>query len=887
MGLRLRSIRQRILLLVLVPVLSLIGLYIYSTTVFSTQAINLARTDVLKNSTAVPAGNFYGAVTAERPLGLVYVARPTPDALNALKAAEAKTAAAALAMRAALTSPGTTGNESPGEKVAIGVLLADATGLPAFNAQVEAQSISRDAALSHYSKIITDGNAVIKQAILQENDPQLLSQSLALVRVGRSGEMMSREQALLASDLAGGSFPQADRVTFTQLVGARRTLLAENFPDLTTANQREYRGFTPQVLAAMRTAENRIIASHGPRLSPALYGAFQKSFLQLTAGESAAANGIAALLTSKATHDADLIYVRLFITGGLGLLAIIASLLVTFLIGRGLVRELAELRGSADDLAQRRLPEVMQRLRDGEDVDTAEDAPAVAARTSEIRQVGEAFATVRQTAVEAAVGEARLRRGISDIFRNLARRSQSLLHRQLALLDTMERRADQPDELEDLFRIDHLTTRMRRHAESLIILSGDAPARGWRNPVPLVDVLRAAVAEVEDYTRIRVTASTRAGLAGAAVGDVIHMIAELAENAAIFSPPNTPVLIGGDVVGRGFAIEIEDRGLGMSDEQRAEINERLSNPPPFDLSGSDQLGLFVAGQLAKRHNVKIALRSSPYGGTTAIVLIPLSLVIPEGAFDEDQIQDERLTRRTGRQVARDEPDGYPAEGNGFSGGAGSSYGASPAWPLAPAPAPEPVRHGDPLGTFERSAAPAGQSGVMTAEPERPGAWSVEPAAPAETDATSPGFGYPAAPELSPSARAATSPSAGLLGSGVTGTEPETASPGRDDFEADGDPGDAELLPRRIRQANLVPQLRDDTLAAPVGPAMDAAADETGDGRSPDEIRATMSAIQQGWQKGRSVFDPPDRGRGLTAGDQDEAGSPAESSGTPGRPPGKK
>ena len=865
MGLRLRSIRQRILLLVLVPVLSLIGLYAYSTTVFSTQAINLARTNVLKNSTAQPAGNFYGAVGTERPMALVYLARPSADSLAQLKAAEAKTQATALALKAALTSPGTTGNESAGEKAAISVLLADVAGMPAFNAQVEAQSISRDDAYDHYNKIISDGTQVINQAILQENDPELVTQSLALVRVGRSEEMLARELALLVSDVTAGSFPQSDRIAFTQLVGARRQIFAENIPDLNSAYQREYARVTPQDLAAIKAAENRIISSRGPRLSPALFGAFQQTFTKIQQGESAAASRIAVLLTQKATHDAELIYLRLFITGGLGLLAIVASLLVTFLIGRGLVRELAELRGSAEDTARRRLPEVMQRLRDGEDVDTAEDAPAVAARTSEIRQVGEAFATVRQTAVEAAVGEARLRRGISDIFRNLARRSQSLLHRQLALLDAMERRADQPDELEDLFRIDHLTTRMRRHAESLIILSGDAPARGWRNPVPLVDVLRAAVAEVEDYTRIRVTATTRAGLAGPAVGDVIHMIAELAENAAIFSPPNTPVLIGGDVVGRGFAIEIEDRGLGMSEEQRAEINGRLSNPPPFDLSGSDQLGLFVASQLAKRHNVKIALRSSPYGGTTAIVLIPLNLVVPEGAFDEDQIQDERLTRRTGRHVARDDSEGYPGESNGLSAGSGSGYGPGTAWPAAP----EPVRHGDPLGTFDRSASPAGLSGVMTAEPGRPGAWSVEPAAsPVENDATSPGFGYPSAPELAPPA-------------------PATAGNGRDDLEADGDPGDAELLPRRVRQASIVPQLRDDLLTAPISPAADAAGDDAGEGRSPDEIRATMSAIQQGWQKGRSVFDPPDRSHGLTASDQDDAGSPAGSSGTTSRPPGKK
>ena len=261
--------------------------------------------------------------------------------------------------------------------------------------------------------------------------------------------------------------------------------------------------------------------------------------------------------------------------------------------------------------------------------------PTLPATSDEIGQVRQAFAAVQQTAVEAAVGQARLRQGISDIFRNLARRSQSLLHRQLALLDAMERRAREPEELEDLFRIDHLTTRMRRHAESLIILSGDAPARAWRRPVPFVDVLRAAVAEVEDYTRIKVTANTRAAITGPAVADVIHMVAELAENAVVFSPPNTPVLISGDVVGRGFAVEIEDRGLGLSDERRAELNDLLENPPPFDLSGSDQLGLFVASQLAKKHNIRISLRGSPYGGTTAIVLIPNTLVVSEESYQQD------------------------------------------------------------------------------------------------------------------------------------------------------------------------------------------------------------------------------------------------------------
>src|SRR5262249_44594084 len=226
--------------------------------------------------------------------------------------------------------------------------------------------------------------------------------------------------------------------------------------------------------------------------------------------------------------------------------------------------------------------------------------------------------------------QARLREGIGEVFRNLARRSQSLLHRQLALLDRLERRTEDPQELDDLFRIDHLTTRMRRHAESLIILSGQPPARGWRNPVPFVDVIGAAVAEVEDYTRVSVISVTDTGLAGPAVGDVIHMIAELVENATIYSPPNTPVLIQGGIVGRGFAVEIEDRGLGMSDDRLAEANASLADPPPLEPAKPDQPGLLVTGRLAKRPNLQVPLRGTPYGGTPAVGRTPPGVGGAEG-----------------------------------------------------------------------------------------------------------------------------------------------------------------------------------------------------------------------------------------------------------------
>ncbi|MEP7023106.1 MAG: nitrate- and nitrite sensing domain-containing protein, partial [Actinomycetota bacterium] len=842
MGLRLRSIRQRILLLVLVPVLSLIGLYIFATSITAGQAISLSRTNSLLTATGQPTGFFFGAVGAERPLGLLYLANPTPSNLVALKAAEAKTAATAKGLIAAANSDTTKANEPDSEKAAFATLVADANSLPAFNAQVESRTISHSAAFNRYNKITNDGDEVLNQTILSVGNVEVATQSLAFVRTGRSEEMLLREDALLASDLAAASFPASDQVLFAQLTGARRQLYSTNVTDLNPTYRAIFDSDVNDAsLASLSAAEDKIISSSQAvkqsRVPPAAFAAFQKDFGVVSAGMSAAGMQASAILAKKATNNGHGIYFRLLAAGGLGLLAVILSIVVSFLIGRGLVRELATLRQSAMDLAHNRLPDVMRRLRDGEEVDVEQDAPPATSTTkiSEINEVGQAFSTVRQTAVEAAVGEARLRKGISDIFRNLARRSQSLLHRQLALLDAMERRAAEPEELDDLFRIDHLTTRMRRHAESLIILSGDAPARGWRNPVPLVDVLRAAVAEVEDYTRIKVTTTTGAALAGPAVGDVIHMIAELAENAAIFSPPNTPVLIGGDVVGRGFAIEIEDRGLGLSEEQRAEINDRLANPPPFDLSGSDQLGLFVASQLAKRHGVQISLRSSPYGGTTAIVLIPINLVVPEGSFEDDpaSIASERMTHRTGRHVAR--VDEQPS--SGFGGSAPASRtpyspvpsqarylaDTSPGW----SPEPEP-RRSDSL-TLDRDPAVNGSSGLLTQDP---------------------------APDLSANT---------------------------------ADLGDG--LPRRIRQANMVPQLRESAPTSGMTPASTPADDLAVDDRSPEEVRATMSAIQQGWQLGRSVFDVPDRGPASTLDDSGTAESgapeyPGAESLSPGSQPGE-
>ena len=244
-----------------------------------------------------------------------------------------------------------------------------------------------------------------------------------------------------------------------------------------------------------------------------------------------------------------------------------------------------------------------------------------------------AIASLGQRAAAATASESGLRDGLRQVFVSLAKRNQSLLQRQLRLIDTLEQKAADPAALADLFALDHLTTRMRRHAESLAILSGAAPGRSWREPVPAIDVIRAAIAEVEDYRRVSVLTAAEDAVVGPAVADMIHLLAELIENATLYSPSGTRVEIRAGRVANGFAVEIDDRGLGIEPDQLREINQQLASPPDFDLADADRLGLFVGGKLAAKHGVRVSLRPSPYGGTSAIALLPNSIVAP-GVFSQ-------------------------------------------------------------------------------------------------------------------------------------------------------------------------------------------------------------------------------------------------------------
>jgi signal transduction histidine kinase len=327
---------------------------------------------------------------------------------------------------------------------------------------------------------------------------------------------------------------------------------------------------------------------------------------------------------------------------GATLVVAVLTVVLVAAYARRLSREISDLTEAARNLATEQLPRVVRELRQAPADSGASAAQtrraleaqwlaARATRTAEIAAAVNAITSIERAAVDAATAEARLRDGLRQILMSLGRRNQSLLHRQLKIIDHLEQQAVSPGELADLFALDHLTTRMRRHAESLTILSGAAPVRSWSAPVPVIDVIRAAVAEIEDYKRVSVITEADESVAASAVTDMIHLLAELIENATLFSPSATRVEVRAERVANGFAIEVEDRGLGIAAEQLREINGRLATPPDFDLADADRLGLFVAGRLATRHGVQVELIPSAYRGTRAVVILPDTLVTTEKA----------------------------------------------------------------------------------------------------------------------------------------------------------------------------------------------------------------------------------------------------------------
>lgn len=319
--------------------------------------------------------------------------------------------------------------------------------------------------------------------------------------------------------------------------------------------------------------------------------------------------------------------VRLFLGGALA--ATLLGLLIAAAVGRSMVSSVGRLTKAATSIANEQLPTLVEALRSSDGPIAIQLEPIDASGRDEFGDLAKAFNAVQQTATEVAAEQAAtLRKGISDLFVNLARRNQSLLDRQIEFIDRLEANEEDPDQLENLFKLDHLATRMRRNAESLLVLAGSEAPRRRSKEVSITDVIRVAVGEVEDFARISLLAVDDAMALGSAAVDVAHLLSELMENGTQYSPPDRRVeVVGHRTKDGGYVISVSDQGVGMNPEQFRSANDTLARPPAVGLTLSRSLGFVVVATLASRHHIDVRLASSPAGGVTAMVTLPPALVV--------------------------------------------------------------------------------------------------------------------------------------------------------------------------------------------------------------------------------------------------------------------
>ncbi|MEU0405939.1 nitrate- and nitrite sensing domain-containing protein [Streptomyces sp. NPDC006197] len=330
-----------------------------------------------------------------------------------------------------------------------------------------------------------------------------------------------------------------------------------------------------------------------------------------------------------------------WVNGGIVVVALLAAFILAGMMARQMSRSMRELRNAAFGIAEQRLPMLVDQLSRTEPgrVDTRVQ-PIPIDSQDEIGEVARAFDQVHREAVRLAAEQAMLRGNVNAIFTNLSRRNQSLIEGQLTLITDLENNEADPDQLENLFKLDHLATRMRRNGENLLVLAGEEPGRRWDQPVPLVDVMRAASSEVEQYERIELAGVPEAEIHGQAVTDLVHLLAELLENATTFSSPQTKVRVTATRLPDGrVMVEIHDKGIGLTAEDFADINHKLANPPTVDAAVSQRMGLFVVGRLADRHGIRVQLRpSGEQAGTTSLIMLPDA--ITHGGGGEQPLQDD-------------------------------------------------------------------------------------------------------------------------------------------------------------------------------------------------------------------------------------------------------
>lgn len=827
---RTSSIRSRVLAIALIPsaALLVVGVALAGYLVYDA---NQTRDFAAKIQDASgPALNYFTAVQEERRLTLQQVAGGPSDRAAVVEQ-RAKMDAAA---EQVLESVGKLAGDAPENvRQSIGTQARLISGLPEFREQVDGGQVPLIEAYAYYNRMLDEFASGLNGIAQTAPDAEIAYLKVTALPLFTAADGMQRGDALAAAAVAGDGLSEQEFRTYIGQIGAYHTLLEGSAARMLPEVRARYDELiTGSAWNRLITVENAFLRGNQTELplpedqwraAAREVGDTLMSFYFQQSGagtDLAIERGEDTLLTS-------------LIAGAAALLLAIGVFLTALRLSNRLVRRLARLREETLEVADAQLPELVRRVRDGEAVDLDSEVFFLDHGEDEIGQVADAFNKAQQTALAAAVDEAKTREGTRAVFLNIAHRNQVIVHRQLKVLDQAERKQEDPEQLDTLFKLDHLSTRARRNAENLIILGGQQPGRQWRNPVVLAELVRGASAETEDYTRVSVAKLPAIAVNGPVVGDLVHLLAELIDNATSFSPPESRVEIRGNIVGRGVVIEVEDQGLGIEPEQCEQFNEMLADPPDFGimaLSEEPRLGLFVVARLAGRHGISVTLRESAYGGTRAIVLVRSELLSqvsePEEVEpDADAVPTQQTTRRRRR------PEPVPEEAAQPAPVKSQPESQPPSEPGKPPPLPvRPTRHRGPAPVQQPAQAPAHPVPVSA---------PVSVSAPAGAEA-----------EEGQNGRGADAPTRTDLFRSQPPPEPRSRTEGWSRHEARPQqaaqaprpvsPG-RPPLPQRRRQQNLVPQLMDGAAATE--------AEQTRDD-SPEQARNRLAAFQQGTRRAR-------------------------------------
>ncbi|WP_280350853.1 sensor histidine kinase [Nocardia abscessus] len=649
------SVRVRLLAIVLISSVTLLIIGVGAAGYLVKSAREAEEWAELASSTTAPAILMVQAFQEERRLSLLYLAGDA-EVVPGLAAARQRSDAALAAVidkgdAARKLNPGGSASDIEGYNKLFAMV-------PKLRAGVDAQQAPPNDVIQVFSQVI--GTIVAASMLAARVAPQA---DIAIelgngVEPLRAAEALSMADTLGAVALTRGEHTPAQLTEFNRLVGEFRSQVAYSSRVLKGTRLAQLEEITAGAAYQKVIAMQDAVMVRGPVEAGTDFedstrstdGTGRTQGARSTSTTAALPMGVAAWqdasgqvgsallklwdFQSRDAHDiareqGDRTARQSLLGGAAVLLVATLAFIAALVLANRFIARMRRLRRDTLELADQQLPDLMHRLGRGESLDSEKEFTRLDFGSDELGQVADAFNRAHVAAVAAAAAEAKTRAGVNAVFLNIAHRSQVVVHRQLALLDQAERKEENADQLELLFQLDHLATRARRNAENLIILGGEQPGRRWRKPVPLLDLVRAAVAESLDYTRIQIGRLPDIQVSSNAVADLIHLMAELTDNATAFSPPQARVEVTGVVVGRGVAVEIIDQGLGMSEADFAARNELLSNPPDFSvvtLSSETRLGLFVVAKLAHRHGVSVRLGESVYGGVRAVVLLPNALL---------------------------------------------------------------------------------------------------------------------------------------------------------------------------------------------------------------------------------------------------------------------